>query len=174
MPAEQLRIRRLHPALLGAGNRMPRHEARGHAAKGPLRRAHHIALGTADISQDRLPQVHLSQHCKQLFHGQDGHGELDHVSTFTRERQVGFTAIHHAQLNGQLARLRVQVDAHYFTAQPAFTQALGEGTADQAQTDYHQATDHRHNRLQCSDINHGPEPWPTPPGSDCFQPASRW
>ena len=72
------------------------------------------------------------------------------------------------------ARLRVEVHAHHFATQPAFTQAFGEGATDQPQADHHQATDHRHSRLQCSDINHGPEPWPAPQGSGCSPRANRW
>ncbi len=174
MATEQLRIGRLYSALFGARNRMTRHKARRHTTKGPLRRAHHIAFGTADIRQYRLPQVHAGQYAEQFLHGQDRHGQLDHISALAGERQVRFTAIHHPQLNRQLARLRVQVHTNHFATQPTFTQAFGEGAADQPQTDHHQATDHRHSRFQCSDINHGPEPWPAPPGSGRFLPADRW
>jgi len=71
MPTEQLRIGRLHPALLGTCNRVARYEARWHPAKCKLRRAHHIAFGTADIRENRLPQVHTRQQRQQLLHGQD-------------------------------------------------------------------------------------------------------
>ena len=164
----------LDAALLGTGNGMARHKTRRHAAKCEFGSAHHIAFGTADVREDRLPKVHISQQGQQLLHRQDRHSELDHIRALARQRQVCLTAVHHTQLHRQLARLRVQVHTDHFATQPAFTQAFGEGAADQPQADHHQATDHRHSRLQCSDINHEPEPWPTPPGSGCFQPASQW
>ncbi|CRM83400.1 hypothetical protein [Pseudomonas sp. 22 E 5] len=171
---EQLRIGCLDTALLGTGNRVPRYKTRRHATKREFGGAHHIAFGAADVRKDRLPEVHVGQQGQQLLHRQDRHGELDHIRALARQRQVCLTAVHHTQLHRQLARLRVQVHTDHFAAQPAFTQALGEGTTDQPQADHHQATDHRHSRLQCSDINHEPEPWPTPPGSGCSQPASQW
>ena len=174
MPTEQLRIGCLHPALLGASNGMARYKARRHATKRQSCRAHHVAFGAAHIGKDRLPEVHACQYRQQFLHGQDRHGKLDHIRALARNGQVRLTAVHHPQLHRQRARLRVEVHAHHFATQPAFTQALGEGATDQPQADHHQATDHRHSRLQCSDINHGPEPWPAPQGSGCSQPANRW
>ncbi len=53
---EQLGVRSLHPALLGAGNGMPRHQAHGLAGEGLARSAQHIALGTAHIGQHGTPR----------------------------------------------------------------------------------------------------------------------
>jgi hypothetical protein len=40
---------------------MARHETRRHAAKRLGRRAHHVALGAADIGQNRLAQIDTRQ-----------------------------------------------------------------------------------------------------------------
>ncbi|MNX91014.1 hypothetical protein D3C86_1230820 [compost metagenome] len=174
MTTEQLGIGGFHPALLGTGNRMPRHETRRHAAKRLSGGAHDVALGAADVGQNRLPQVHARQTAKHFFHGEDRYGELDHFGALACSRQVFFAAIHHTQFNRQFARLRIEIDPDHFAAQATLAQTLGKRTADQTQTDHHQAPDHRFSRLQCSDINHEPEPWSAPRGSGCFPLATRW
>ncbi|MNC36201.1 hypothetical protein D3C75_847110 [compost metagenome] len=174
VPTEQLGVGGLDPTLLGTGNRMPRHEAWWHCAKCFSGSAHHVALGTTDIGQDRLPQVHASQTRKHFLHGQDRHRQLNDVGALTSNAQVFFAAIHHPQLDRELARLWIEIDPDHFATHPAFAQPLGKRTADQPQTDHHQATDHRFSRLQCSDINHEPEPWSAHPGSGCSLPADQW
>ncbi|MNM80067.1 hypothetical protein D3C81_920170 [compost metagenome] len=155
--AEQRSIGSLHPALLGAGNRMARHETRQTPGKGLAGCAHDIALGTADVGQHRLPQIEPSQAGEEFFHGQDRHGKLDDISADAGDGEIFFAAVDHAQFHRQLARLRVKVDTDYFAAQAAFTQAFGEGPANQAQPDYHQATDDRP-RLVYHDFTHGAGP----------------
>ncbi|MNG13053.1 hypothetical protein D3C84_967060 [compost metagenome] len=129
---KQLGIGGFHPTLLGTGNGMPGHEARQLASEGFARGAHHIALGTTDISKNRLAEIEPGQFGQQGFHGQDGHGQLNDRSPFARQRQVRFTAVDHAQLDRQRARLRVQIDPDHFAAQAAFAHAFGKRTADQA------------------------------------------
>ncbi|MOA08083.1 hypothetical protein D3C78_1278200 [compost metagenome] len=171
---EQLGIGGFYPALLGSGNRMPGNEACRHAAKRLGRGAHHIALGAADVRQDRPAQLHACQQRQQFFHGQDRYRQLNHIGADTGSSEIVFTTIHHPQLDRQLSRLRIKIDPHHFTAQPAFTQALGKGSTNQAETDHHQATDHRYSRLHGNHINHEPGPCSAPRGSACFPPAGQW
>ncbi|MNF60287.1 hypothetical protein D3C84_419000 [compost metagenome] len=171
---EQLGVGGFHPALLGTGNRVPRHKARRHTAECFGGRTHHIALGAADIGQDRLPQIHARQTREHFLHGQDRHRQLNDVGALTGNTQVFLAAIHHTQLDREFARLWIEIHPDHLAAQTAFTQTLGKRTADQPETDHHQATDHRFSRLQRSDINHEPEPWSAPQGSDCSLPAGQW
>ena len=134
---------------------MTRHEAHRPAGKGQARGAQHIALGAADIGEHRGTQIEPGQLGQQLLHGQDRHRQLDHIGPLTGGSQVGFTAIDHTQLDRQTARLGVQIHAHDFAKQATFTQALGEGAANQAQADNHQAAELRGNRLHLSDSRFG-------------------
>ncbi|MNJ34195.1 hypothetical protein D3C77_288950 [compost metagenome] len=120
MAAEQRCIGGFHPALLGTGNRVPRHEVRQLLGKRLTRRTHHITLGTADIGQHRVPQVKLRQSSQELFHGQDRHGQLNDICANAGRSQVFFAAVDNPQLHRQLARLWVQVNADHFTAEAAF------------------------------------------------------
>ena len=79
MPAEQRSLGRGNPALLGAGDRVSRHEAGLHALAEVLRAAHHIAFGTADVGEHGIAKVEGGERLEQAFHGQDGHRQLDDV-----------------------------------------------------------------------------------------------
>ncbi|MNH05340.1 hypothetical protein D3C79_646600 [compost metagenome] len=155
--AEQGGVRGLYPALLGTGNRMPGHEARQTLAKHAARGSHHVALGAADISDHRIAQVELSQARQDFLHGQDRHRQLDDIGTDTGGGKVVLAAIDHTQRHGLLARGRVEIDTDHFAAQAGFTQALGEGAADQAQAHDHQPLDKGCGFI-CYGINHECEP----------------
>ncbi|MNJ31494.1 hypothetical protein D3C77_261330 [compost metagenome] len=158
MASEQGSIGGFHPALLGTGNRVPRHEVRQLFGKRLARSTHHIALGAADVGEHRTPKVKLRQARQELFHGQDRHGQLNDISANTGSSQVLFAAVDHPQLHRQLARLRIQVDTDHLAAQAAFAQALGERAANEPETDHHQATDKRLD-LVYHDFNHGAGPY---------------
>ena len=155
MAAEQLRIGRFHPALLGAGNWVARHKSHRFTGKGQARSANHIAFGAAHIGEHRRTQVKLGQLCEQLFHGQDRHRQLDNIGSLTGGSQINLTAIDNPQLNRQPPRLWIEIDTYHFAAQAALTQTLGKRAANQAQADNHQAAELRGGRLHLSDSRFG-------------------
>ena len=114
MAAEQLTITGLYPALLGAGNGVPRDKTRRHAVEGQRRRAYHIAFGAAHVRQHGITQRQLRQGAQQLLHGQNRHRQLDHIRAHASRRQVFLAAINHAQLNRHAAGFGIEVDADHF------------------------------------------------------------
>ncbi|MCY1410216.1 hypothetical protein D9M71_255810 [compost metagenome] len=170
--AKQLGVGSFHPALLGTSNGVAGHEARQLAGERFARRAHHITLGAADISENRLAEIERGQFAQQGFHGQDGHCQLNDRSPFARQRQVRLTAVDYAQLDRQFARLRVQIDADNFTAQATFAQPFGKRTADQAEADHDQTVNDRLRRRH--DFNHEPGPCSALRGNAHSRPAGRW
>ncbi|MCY1425077.1 hypothetical protein D9M71_408560 [compost metagenome] len=167
--AIEVRPGRLHPALLGAGDGMPRHETRRHATEGDPRGAHHVALGAADIGEHGIAEVVAGEFGQHPLHGQDRHRQLDHVGAAAGCLQRLLAAIHHAQLHGHAARFRVAIDADHFLEHALLAQPLGEGAADQAEPHHHQAAQFLRRRL-----SHGQAPWPGLPDSGRFLPAGRW
>ena len=91
--SKQLGIGGFHPALLGTGNRVPRHEAYRFAGKGQASGAHHIAFGAADVGDDCITQVELGQAGQEVGapcgegSGGNGHGVIVHG----RSKNQGFT-----------------------------------------------------------------------------------
>lgn len=154
---EQRGIGGLNAALLGAGDRVPRHEARQTLGERFARCTHDVALGTTHVGDHRVTQVKLGQAGQDFLHGQDRYRQLDDIGADTSDGQVRLATVDHAQRHGLLARLGIQVDADHFAAQAAFTQALGEGAADQAEADHDQAADNRCGFV-CYSINHECEP----------------
>ncbi|MCY1420426.1 hypothetical protein D9M71_360470 [compost metagenome] len=141
VPAEQGGIGGFHPALLGTGNGVARDEARQAITEDGTRFPHNVALGAADVGDDCITQVELGQAGQDFLHGQDRHGQLNDIGAHASGGEVFFAAVDHAQGHGLLARGGIQVDTDHFAAQAAFTQALGEGAADQAEADHDQAVD---------------------------------
>ncbi len=158
MTTKQRRIGGLDAALLGAGNRMAGHEARRHVPERLTCSPHHIAFGAADVGQDCMTQIDRRQQPKQLFHGQYRHRQLNHVRATASGGKVSLTTVHDPQLDRQLSRLRIEVDADHLATQAAFAHTLGKGTTDQPQSDDHQTTDHRPYRRLCNHINHANTP----------------
>ena len=151
---------------------MARDKARRHAAKRLSSCAHNIAFGAADIGQDGLAQIHARQLSEHFFHGQDRHRQLNHISAAAGYCQIRLTAINHAQLYGQGTGCSIEIDADHFHAQPAFTQPLGKGAADEPQSDHYQSAHQGLGRLFRDDITHEQEPWSTLQASGCFQRAA--
>ncbi|GFM51006.1 hypothetical protein PSCICE_22730 [Pseudomonas cichorii] len=106
---------------------------------------HHITLGTADIRQDCIAEIQRSQQAKKLFHGQDRDSKLNDISTTACGCQIRLAAIHDPKFNGQRAGFRIKIDPHNLTAQTAFANTLGKGTADQPETDDYKPTNDRPN-----------------------------
>ena len=158
MAAEQIALGRLDPTLFGAGNRMPRHEARQLLRQLTPGGTQDIALGTPHIRQHRLPQGQAAQAGQQLLHGENRRGQLNDAGADTGCRQIGLTAIDHAQLDRQTTGLGIQIDADHFAEQPGLAHALGKRAANQPQANHHQPLqrlDHCSHRL-----SHGPVPAP--------------
>ncbi|MNQ68424.1 hypothetical protein D3C85_829770 [compost metagenome] len=167
--AVQLAVGRLHAALLGAGDRVAGYEAGDARTEHLARGAHHVALGAAGVGEHRGAQLEAGQLRQHLLHGQDRHRQHDHLGADAGRGQLAFAAVDHAQLHRQAARLGVQIDAHHLAAQAQLAQALGEGAADQAETDHHQAADQR---LRLA-FSHDRAPGSAPRGSGRFPPRCR-
>ncbi|MNM67287.1 hypothetical protein D3C81_788120 [compost metagenome] len=169
VPAEQLCIGRLDPALLGTSNRVAGHEARRHAAERRPGGTHHITLGAAYIGEHRIAEVIARKLGQHLFHGQDRHSQLDDIRFPAGLFQRLLAAIHHPELDGQASRLGIAVDPQHLFEHTFFAQPLGEGAADQAEPHHHQAA-----KFHWHDLSHGQAPWSGLPGSGHSLPAGRW
>ncbi|MCY1226553.1 hypothetical protein D9M72_387880 [compost metagenome] len=172
--AEQIGVGRLDAALLRAGDGMAGHETRRHAIEHPARGAHDIALGAADVSQHGVAQVKGGELGEEPFHRENGDGQLDHLGTAAGRSKVALATVDHTGFDGDAAGLVILVHAHHFGEQALLAQPLGEGAADQAEADHHQAPEHRGALVHGDDISHDRAPWPAPPGSGRSPPAGRW
>ncbi len=154
MSAEQRTLRGGDSALLGTGDRVPRDETSGHATEDVACTAHDVTLRAADIGEHRIAQVERSQLRQQLFHRQDRHGQLDHISIGAGLLQRFGTIIDHTQFDRQLTGTGVQIETDDLATQFQLPQPLGERTTDQTEADDHQPTNEGFARNGCPGFAH--------------------